>query len=311
MKIVIPEKIDVIPQKFLDELKKLGQVKIYDNFPIGGKEILERIKDAEILIVKWIYLPENFLDICKNLKYIVSLTSGYGHFPLKEARSKKIVIVNSPIHNSHAVAEHTITLMFAVARGIFYAQENVKKGNWKDSPYDFLGVELAGKVLAQVGYGNIGKRVVELARGVGMKVAVADSKTTDKKLDEMISKADFISLNVPLTERTEKLIDERRINLMKKGAYFINTARGDIVDQNALYKALADRKIAGAGLDVFMDTPPVGKAPREVIKLASLKNVIVTPHLAFNTKEAGERMGREMLDNVKAIIKGKPINVVN
>jgi len=174
-----------------------------------------------------------------------------------------------------------------------------------------LGVELAGKVLAQVGYGNIGKRVVELARGVGMKVAVADSKTTDKKLDEMISKADFISLNVPLTERTEKLIDERRINLMKKGAYFINTARGDIVDQNALYKALADRKIAGAGLDVFMDTPPVGKAPREVIKLASLKNVIVTPHLAFNTKEAGERMGREMLDNVKAIIKGKPINVVN
>ena len=311
MKIVLPEKIDVLPQKYLDELKGLGQVESYENFPIEDEEILERIKDAEILIVKWIYLPENFLDVCKSLKYIVTLSSGYGQFPLKEARSKKIIIVNSPTHNSHAVAEHAVALMFAVARGIFYAQDSIRKGNWKKTPYDFQGVELAGKTLVQIGYGNIGKQVAYIARGIGMKVVVANSKTTSKKLDEMISKADLINLNIPLTEKTKNLIDKRRIGLMKKNAYLINTARGDVVDQEALYQALVNEKIAGAGLDVFIGTPPVGKAPSGIMKLANLKNVSTTPHLAFNTKEAGERMGKEMLDNVKAIIKGNPINVVN
>lgn len=311
MKTVIPENLETVPPEYIDELSKLVNLKVYEDFPTGEKEIIRRIRNTELLIVKWIYLPENFLDFCKNLKYIVTLSSGYAHLPLKEAKLRKIVIVNSPTHNSRSVAEHVITLMFAVARGIFCAQENIKRGNWKDTPYEFQGVELFGKTLAQIGYGNIGKQVAGLAKKIGMKVVAANSQTANWELDKIIANADFISLNVPSTPKTKNLMDTRRIGLMKKSAFLINTARGDIVDQKALYSALVDKKIAGAGLDVFMDTPPVGKAPSDVIKLTRLQNVIATPHVAFNTKEAGEKMGKEMLDNVRAILRGKPINVVN
>ncbi len=311
MKIVIPEKIDVIPDKYINELKELGGLVYYDDFPNKQTQIIERIKDAEILIVKWIYLPEKFLDYCKRLKYIVSLTSGYGHFPLDDARKKGVLILNSPTHNSNAVAEHTVALMFAVVRKIPQSQINIKKGNWKISPYDFLGTELFGKVLLQIGYGNIGSKVVKIAQGIGMKVVIAESKTTSDELDRLIQNADFISINVPLTDSTKNMINKKRINLMKNTAYLINTARGDIVDQNALYKALVDKKIAGAGLDVFTGTLPKGKVNKEVLKFAKLPNVVTTPHVAFNTIEAGDKMGKEMIENVKAILKGKPINVVN
>jgi len=251
------------------------------------------------------------LDYCPKLRYIVSLTSGFGHFPLIDARKKGVTIVNSPTHNSLAVAEHTIALMFAVSRKITFARDNILKGNWKISPYDFLGTELSGKTLLQVGNGNIGSKVAKIARGIGMKVVVSNSKTTDDQLDKLIPTSDLISINVPLTNRTKNMMNERRIGLMKSSAYLINTARGDIVDQNALYKALKNRNIAGAGLDVFPGTLPTGKANREVVILARLSNVVATPHMAFNTIEAGERLGREMVDNVKSILTGKPINVVN
>ena len=311
MKIVIPENISVIPEKYFYELKKLGKVTTYNDFPKNPTEIIKRIKDAEVLIVKWIHLPENFLDKCKKLKYIVTLSSGYGFFPLKEARKKGISIINSPSHNSQAVAEHTIALMFSVARKVTQAHSNIMNGNWKESPYDFLGSELTDKIFLQIGYGNIGSKVAKTARGIGMKVLIANSKTTKEKLDNMIKKADFISLNIPLTDKTGKLIDKRRVDLMKNTAYLINTARGGVVEQKALYNALKNKNIAGAGLDVFLDTPAVGGAPSEVVKLSKLPNVVATPHMAFNTFEAGERMGKEMINNVKAILKDNPINVVN
>ena len=311
MKIIIPEKINVIPDKYYYELKKLGDVVFYNDYPYDPTEINKRIKDAEILIVKWIYLPDDFLDYCPKLKYIMSLTSGFGHFPLEKARKRRVIIINSPTHNSLAVAEHTIALMFAVSKKIVFARDNIMKGDWKKSPYDFLGNELSGKTLLQIGYGNIGSKVAKIAHGIGMRVVVADSNTTDSQLDELIPAADYISINVPLTPRTKGMINNKRISLMKKTAYLFNTARGDIVDQNALYLALKNNKIAGAGLDVFVGTLPNERANKDVVKLAKLSNVVATPHMAFNTIEAGERMGKEMIDNVKAILKSKPINVVN
>lgn len=311
MKIVIPERIDVLPKKYLDELNKFGQVLSYKDFPTDSDEILSRIREAELLIVKWIDLPKDFLDYCVKLKAIVTLTSGYGHLPIKEARNKGIDVINCPTHNSNAVAEHVIALMFAVARKISISQVNIQKGNWKSTPYDFLGMEFKGKELGLVGHGNIGSKVGEKAKALGMKVKFVNSKSSSDEIDKLVRQSDIISLNLPLNERTKYLFDRRRLGFMKSTAILVNTSRGDLLDQRALYDLLKQNKIFGAGLDVFSGSPAKGKAPDEIVNLAKLANVVTTPHLAFNTLEAGERMGKEMIENVDAWIKGKPINLLS
>jgi phosphoglycerate dehydrogenase-like enzyme len=144
-----------------------------------------------------------------------------------------------------------------------------------------------------------------------MKVKFANSKTSPKDLDNLIKNSDIISLNLLLTKKTYHLIDERRIKLMRESTYLVNTSRGEIVDQKALLQALKTKRIAGAALDVFEEEPKTEKISEEIVELASLPNVIATPHIAYNTKEAALRLGNEFVENVKACINGKSVNVVD
>jgi len=311
MKIVLPEYIDILPKKCIEEVKRLGDVTVYKDFPKTEEEIIRRIKEAELIGIKWLILTDNIIKNAPNLKYIITLSSGYNQLPLKAAKNLGIKLINCPTHNTTAVAEHALALMLGLVRRIVEAQISMRKGRWKSSPYSYLGTELAGKKLLIIGYGRIGRQIAKRSKGLEMKVKFANSKTSPKDLDNLIKNSDIISLNLLLTKKTYHLIDERRIKLMRESTYLVNTSRGEIVDQKALLQALKTKRIAGAALDVFEEEPKTEKISEEIVELASLPNVIATPHIAYNTKEAALRLGNEFVENVKACINGKSVNVVD
>lgn len=311
MKMVFPEYLDVFSQEHKDKLQNTYGIEFFTDTPQTDEEILQRVGDAEVLILKWMHLTDEILEKFPNLKYIVSLTAGYNQLPLKRARELGITVINCPTHNSNAVVEHVFALLLAVSRNIVIASNQMQKGEWKKTPTDLEGVELTGKKLLLIGNGRIGKGVAHIAEAFGMEVSATDSKTTPEQLDEFIKSADVVSIHVRLMESTMHLMDKRRLELMKPSAFLINTARGEVVDQQALREVLLAGKIAGAGLDVFENEPAESPISDELKQLVALPNVVATPHIAYSTKESGIRLGAELLSNLENLTVGSPINVVN
>lgn len=313
MKIVFSDYVDLVyvelAETYLNQLKNLGEVTIYQDIPRTDTEIIERITGAKIITVGWINITEAIIKSSPSLKYIIVSGVGYDNIDIKAAKSADIKVINSPKHNTLAVAEYTIALIFSITKKIVAANLDLRQGNWQTQNY--LGTELSGKKLGLIGYGNVAQKVAQLATDFGMKVSHANSKTSASQLDELIANSDVLSLHLPITSQSRQLIDARRLNLMKKSAYLINTARGAIVDQTALLKVLQERRIAGAALDVFENEPLTGKPSTEILQLVQLDNVIGTPHIAYNTEETALRLSEELLENIQACIKGTPINVVN
>ena len=311
MKIVIPEYVEILSAEYIEELKKLGDVTVYPDFPKNDEEIISRIGRAELIAFNWIKINSRIIESCPDLKYIITLSTGINFVDSNYASQKGIKVINCPTHNAQAVAEHIIALMLAISRNIVEAQTLIRKGRWKEIPYMFTGTELSGKKLGLVGFGQIGKKVERLAKAMRMTVLYANSKTIPADLDKLVASSDYISLSLPYSEKTHHLIDERRLNLMKDTAYIINCARGGIIDQKMMTRFLKENKIAGAAIDVFENEPVDTVPSSDIIELVNLPNVIATPHIAFNTKEAAVRLGEELLKNVKACLAGKPINVKN
>jgi len=308
MKIVFPDHIDLIEEHEI-RLKKLGEVAIYKDIPDEEDEIIQRIAGAELITAAWVNITHNIIKNTSTLKYIVVPGVGYDAIDISAANTAGIKVINCPTHNTLAVAEYSICLIFAVTRKIVAANLDLKNGNWHTQAY--IGTELSGKKLCLIGYGSIGRKVAQLATSLGMDVSHANSKTPAEQLDELIANADILSLHLPFTQQLKYLIDERRLNLMKKTAYLINTARGAIVDPKALLSALQEERIAGAALDVFVDEPVTGYPNEEIQQLAQLHNVVATPHIAYNTKESRVKLGEELIANIQACISSRPINVVN
>lgn len=309
MKIVLLDYADEMIEEHEIQFKSLGEVTIYKDVPGGEEEIIDRIAGAEIITASWVSITEKIIKSTPSLKYIIVPGVGYDFIDTKAATKADIKVINCPTHNALAVAEYTICLILAVTRRIVAANLALKNGNWNTQAY--LGTELSGKQLGLIGYGNIGRKVAQLATSFGMDVSYANSKTQPSHLDELIANADILSLHLPSTKQSKYLIDEKRLNLMKKSAYLINTARGAIVDQKALLTALKERRIAGAALDVFENEPITGNPNEEILQLTQLDNVVATPHIAYNTKETAIRLGKELIGNIQACIKGSPINVVS
>jgi len=313
MKIVFSDYIDLVyvelAKTYLNQLKDLGEVTIYQDIPSTDSEIIDRITDAEIITIGWINITESIIKSTPKLRYIIISGVGYDNVDMKAATAAGIKVVNSPKHNTLAVAEYTIALIFNITKKIVAANIDLRQGNWHTQNY--VGTELSGKKLGLIGYGNVAQKVAQLATNFGMKVSYANSKTSANQLDELIADSDILSLHLPLTKQSRQLIDARRLNLMKKSAYLINTARGAIIDQTALLKVLQERRIAGAALDVFENEPLTGNPSAEILQLAQLDNVVGTPHIAYNTEETALRLSEELLENIQACIKGTPINVVN
>jgi phosphoglycerate dehydrogenase-like enzyme len=307
--IVILDDIELtIAQK--DRLEKLGKLIIFEGIPSSRYEIIRRAKDAQILLLSSTYIDNMILGKLSKLKYIGIWATGYHYVDGKSAAALKIPITNVPGYAREAVAEAAITFMLMFSRKMLSAIDRVRAGNygWKD----LKGNELKGKILGIVGTGAIGSRVAELGKCFGMQVMATTKHPSPERsntlgiefvpLEVLLKTSDYISLHVPLDDDTKGLIGEKEFALMKPSAFFINTNPFPIVDQDALYSALANRKIAGAGLDD-------GNQPSE--KMLALGNVIITPRIGFYTAEATSWKTDILIDNIEAFLAGKPQNIVN
>lgn len=296
---------------------------------------IEKAVDANI-IASFVYskIDERIIDQLPKLKLITTMSTGFDHIDLKYAKEKGITVCSVPIYGEKTVAEHTFALLLSLSRKIPQSVENVRRLNFELE--NLRGFDLAGKTLGLIGIGNIGGNVAKIANGFDMKIIASDPKpdrNAIKKfkiqlvdLETLLKNSDIISLHAPYNEHTHHLINKNNINLIKPGAYVINTARGGLIETEALVRALDRNIIAGAGLDVLEEEYFI-KEEKELLKnpnrsgqmlktiienhlLLNNPKVIITPHNAFNSKEALQRILDTTIENIEAFAKGKPVNIV-
>lgn len=286
------------------------EIEIYEDNP-PTDELKRRVKDADIIITpNHLGIKPEVIDSAESLKYIIVPATGYDGIDVTYATSKGVKVVNCPLHNSQAVAEHAIALMFAVSRQVVQASRSIIGGRWRDEEYE--GLQIKARTIGLVGYGNIGKRIGELAKGLGMDTRFVNSKSTTDELNDLVSKSDIVCLSLPLTFQTKHLFNRQRLDLLQPHAILINVGRGGVVDQSALLEMLESNHFRGAGLDVFENEPLTGGVPNEtIVNLAKLSNVVATPHIGYNTDQVRENLAREICDNIRSCLNGSPINVVN
>ena len=304
---------DSIHDDAVEILKSVGDVEIATG--LSPEELKEKIKDADAIVIRsGTKLTKDIIDAAENLKVIARAGVGVDNVDLNAATEKGIIVVNSPDASSISVAELAIGLMLSAARNIPQATASLKRGEWDRK--SFKGVELYGKTLGIIGLGRIGQQVAKRAQAFGMNIVGYDpyipvdvAKNMGVELmdvDDLCKVSDFITLHVPLTPKTRHIIGKEQISLMKKNAIIVNCARGGLIDEDALYEALKDKKIRGAGLDVFEEEPPKDNP------LLTLDNVIGTPHQGASTVEAQKSAGTVVAEQVVKILSGKPAeNVVN
>ncbi len=262
-------------------------------------------------------------ELLKNLpelKLIATRATGFDNIDLEECKKKSIAVCNVPLYGETSVAEHTFALILAVSKKICESNSQAKKGNF--SIEGLRGFDLKGKTLGVIGAGSIGRAVIKIAKCFEMNVLAYDIIKDDKAekdygfeyvdLDYLLKNSDIITLHVPLTKETKHMINNKSIKRIKQGAVIINTSRGKLIETTPLIKALKDNKIIGAGLDVLEEENDLikGEVPETIKELIENENVIITPHNAFNTKEAIKRKTETTINNIKEFIKGKPTNLI-
>lgn len=245
-----------------------------------------------------------------NLQLIATRSTGFDHIDLEESNKRGIAISNVPNYGKNTVAEFAFALILALSRKVFPSYE-VVQNTGRFIQDGLTGFDLRGKTLGVIGTGNIGSRAVEIGQGFGMKIIGYDInqnlKINYKPLEHLLKKSDIITIHVPYNKHTHYLINKENIKLIKKNSYIINTSRGGVIETQALIKALQEKRLAGAGLDVLENEPEV----KEKV-LLNMPNVIVTPHNAFNTKEAIRRILDTTIENIKSFVdENKVLNRVN
>ena len=293
----------------------LGELKVYDR--TSPSELLERSEGAEVLVTNKTLITANDMALLPELKYIGVLATGYNVVDIDAAKARGIVVTNIPAYSTASVAQMVFAHVLNITQRVgYYANENVR-GRWTNNPdfcyWDTNLVELDGKKMGIVGYGNIGKATARIALAFGMEVLAYTSK--DQKdlpqgvkkatLDELFAESDVISLHCPLTPDTKELVNANRLKTIKPNAILINTGRGPLVNEQDLADALNEGRIAGAGLDVLSVEPSVAGNP-----LLSAKNCFITPHIAWATKEARTRLMDIAINNLRSYQEGNIINNV-
>ena len=280
-------------------------------------QLLERVQHADVIISNKVIVDAATIQQCLNLKLILISATGTNNIDLIQARAQGIVVCNCQGYGTSAVAQHTLTLMLALATSLLQYDRAVQQGQWNKSPIfcllDFPIVELEGKTLGILGYGELGQAVAKLAEAFGMKVLVGSlpnrpSDSSRIPFAALLPQVDFLSLHCPLTEDTLDLIDAKAFDAMKPSAFLINCARGGIVNEQALADALVQGKIAGAATDVLTVEPP---KEGNVLLDSHLPNLIVTPHSAWGSVDARQRIVKQMVENAEAFKAGQPIRQVN
>lgn len=317
MKIVILDAYTVNPGDLSwEDLETLADIEIYDR--TQPDEIVTRCRGAEIVLTNKVVLNAEVLNMLPRLQYIGVLATGYNVVDLEQATRQNIVVTNIPAYSTESVAQMVFAhILNIVSRADYYAVEN-RHGRWSESP-DFCYLdhnlfELYGKKIGIIGLGHTGMATARIALGFGLKVLAYTSKDEDllpdgirkADIDDIFEECDIVSLHCPLTNDTHHLVNKERLVQMKPSAILINTGRGPLVNDQELAEALNDEEIAAYGADVLTIEPAKSDNP-----LLTAKNCYLTPHIAWATKEARQRLINICTDNIRAFIEGEPINVVN
>ena len=281
------------------------------------EQVLERIQEVDVVITNKVRISAEVIQQLPQLKLILISATGTNNVDLVQAKKSGIVVCNCQAYGTSAVAQHTLMLMLALSTSVIQYHQAVQKGEWQKAQQfcllDFPIVELAGKTLGIIGYGELGQAVAQLAKAFGMQIMVGALPNRPQRegrvqLDELLSQADYVSLHCPLTDETKDLIDAKVFDRMKSSAFLINCARGGIVNEQALADALIHNKIAGAATDVLTVEPP---KQGNVLLNIDIPNLIITPHSAWGSVDARQRIVQQLMENVKAFQNGQPIRQVN
>lgn len=281
------------------------------------EQVLARIQQADVVISNKVKIDAEILKQCPQLKLILISATGTNNVDLAQAKAQGIVVCNCQAYGTAAVAQHTLMLMLNLATSFLNYDRAVRAGKWQQSHQfcllDFPILELAGKTLGIVGYGELGQAVAKLAEAFGMRVLVAQLPNRPLQADrvalaELLPHVDFLTLHCPLTDETRDLISSEELEAMKSSAFLINCARGGIVNEAALKQALVSGQIAGAATDVLTVEPPVAG---NVLLDPSIPNLIITPHSAWGSVDARQRIVEQMRENFAAFKAGQPIRQVN
>lgn len=311
-----------IPGDHVDRLAEAGHEVEMSKFdrPLTAEELLENATGVDALLsLLTDKINGDVIDaIGPQLKVVANYAVGFDNINIEESTNRGVVIANTPSNEvNESVAEHTWSLILALANRIVEADEAIRRGAYKGwEPDLFLGTNLTGKTLGIVGMGRIGAMVARRAKGWEMDVYYNKRRKDEKleqelgvkylELDELLTKSDFITLHVPLTEETRHMINKDSLAKFKKGSFLINTARGSVVDEGDLVEALRSGHIAGAALDVFDNEPNINP------ELINMENVILTPHIASATRESRDKMGEQVVQAILDVLSGKkPDNIVN
>ncbi|MGQ9838978.1 MAG: hydroxyacid dehydrogenase [Anaerolineae bacterium] len=286
---------DSISAHAIERMRK-ACIEVDVNDKITPEELLQVVGQYDAIVVRSrTKVRKPVIDAAQNLKVIVRGGVGVDNIDVNYAQARGIKVMNTPGASTHSVAELTIAYLFALARPIVQATISMREGLWEKSRFD--GIELQGKILGIIGMGRIGMAVAQRAAALGMLVLGYDSRTIGPapfmqmvSFDELIARSDFITLHVPLTESSRHMINAEAIARMKDGVRIVDCARGGVLDEDALYDAIVAGKVAGAALDVFENEPLTDR------KLFELPQVIGSPHIGANTKEATARIGDEVAD---------------
>jgi len=316
MKIVVLDGFTLNPGDLCwDALKALGPCEIHDRTP--PDETLRRAADAGIILTNKVVLTRAHLEQLPKLRYVGVLATGTNVVDLTAARQRNIPVANVPAYGTASVVQATFALLLELTHHVGHHAEGVRAGRWAASPdfsyCDFPLMELAGLTIGIVGFGRIGRSVADVAHAFGLRVLAHNPSPKSAPpfvrfvdLDALFRESDVVSLHCPLTAQTKNFVNAQRLAMMKPSAFLVNTSRGPVVDEPALAAALNQGKMAGAGLDVLWVEPPPADHP-----LLRAKNCLITPHHAWATRAARQRLMRIAVGNVRAFLAGQPQNVVN
>lgn len=315
MKIVITDGYALNPGDLSwKPIEDLGDLKVYDR--TSADLVFERCKDAHIILSNKTEIKEVDLGKLSEVKLISVLATGYNVIDIAAAKAKGIIVCNVPAYGTASVAQHTFALILELTNHISLHSSSVAEGEWQRSPdYSYSKktlIELSGKTLGIVGMGNIGQQTARIARAFSMKVIYHsrhDKKTNlgeYTELETLFANSDIVSLHCPLTPANNEFVNGSLLKLMKPSAYLINTSRGQLVNEKDLADTLNSNLIAGAALDVLSTEPP-----QNYNVLLQAKNCVITPHNAWSTKEARQRIIEITADNIRSFLTGEPKNVVN
>ncbi|AMB99344.1 hypothetical protein AWM75_04720 [Aerococcus urinaehominis] len=293
---------------------QVDQLTIYDRTPVD--QVVSRIADHDIVIVNKVVISADIIAACPNIKLIVVSATGYNNIDLEAAKCAGIKVANVPAYSTTTVAQHVFAFILALTNQVANFNQSVQRGDWVASPdfcYGHKGAitELAGLTLGLVGYGDIAQAVARIATAFGMRViywnhrpkVVAGVPGVQVEWLDLVSQADIVSLHVPLTNQTNQMINQEIFSVMKQTAWLINTARGPLVNQEDLSMALKNKQIAGAGIDVIDQEPMPADHP-----LLGLDQVLITPHVAWASKQARQRLIQVVADNIASFKLGQDLN---